>query len=225
MATAIVATQFSFLASGPTFQVSIPEYLDSLPEMTTPLMNGHGGRSFDFVPYERDDPPWDELEFLRTISDPAGREVEFYKRIEPPPVWVLRWKLTNGILATHLREIDGEEWADVTVASLSIVETEGGLPFLLPETPLRFLSTSAPGFQEEITFFSKAKGDGWSVTFQRPGFAVPSAIVQSPLENTGGMILLKTGLSYGIDVQVWSGFEFDTARDVVRTILNTFSEK
>jgi hypothetical protein len=63
------------------------------------------------------------------------------------------------------------------------------------------------------------------VTFQRPGFAVPSAIVQSPLENTGGMILLKTGLSYGIDVQVWSGFEFDTARDVVRTILNTFSEK
>lgn len=225
MATTVVATQFSFLASGPTFLVSLPEYLDPLPEMTTPLMNGHGGRSFDFIPYERDDPQWSELEFLRTLHDEAGREVELYERIEPPPVWILRWKLANGIIGTHLREVDGENWADITVSSLSIVETDGGLPFLLPEMPLRFLSTSAPGFQEEVSFFSKARGDGWSVTFQRPGFAQQSVIEQAPLENTGGMILLRTGLGHGVEVQVWSGLEFDTGREVIGTILSTFSEK
>lgn len=225
MATVFVAREFSFLASGPTFVVSLPEYLDSLPEMTTPLMNGHGGRSFDFIPYDRDDPPWSELMFRRMLHDEAGREVELYKRIEPPPVWILRWKLAFGVLATHLREIDGEDWADVTVSSLSIVETDAGLPFLLPKMPLRFLSTSAPGFQEEVSFFSRVKGEGWSVTFQRPGFARPAVIEQAPLENTAGMIVLRTGLGHGVEVQVWSGFEFDTGREVIDTILNTFSEK
>lgn len=225
MVATSVLTEFSFLASGPGFQVALPDYFDALPEMTTPLLNGHGGRSFDYIPYDRYEPPGADAEFLRVLYDPNGRPVELYRRIEPPPVWMLRWSLTRGVLATHLREKDGESHADVTVASLAIVEAPNGLPFLLPESPLRFLATSAPGYHEEVSYYSKTKGDGWSITFQRPGFAGEGVILQAPPDNTDGMVALRTGLGGGVEIWVWAGYDLAAGQDTIGMVLRSFSER
>jgi hypothetical protein len=222
MSTTGVTTKFSFLASGPTFETELPGYFDPLPEMATPLMNGNGGRAFYFVPYSRykgfQD---DEVAFLRTVTDRDGRPVEVYKGTGARPVWVLRWSLSAGVVTTHLREIDGDGFAEVTADSIAIVESENGLPFLLPEVPLRIIATSAPGFQEEAEFFSADRGVGWSVMFQRPGLS-PEGVVLQASTTTSGFVAFRAGLGGGVDVRIWTGYDAVAGREAVDLMLESF---
>jgi hypothetical protein len=98
-----VEVTFSFLVSGPAFRLLIPADFDPVPELNSPLYNGVGGRDFTFHPKQRDVPA-EGYVFLGTISDRDGRAVELFERIEPPPIWWLRWPLNAGSLYTHLRE-------------------------------------------------------------------------------------------------------------------------
>jgi hypothetical protein len=72
----------------------------------------------------------------------------------PPPVWDLRWALASVAVYTHLREEDGVGMADITVASLAIVEDQlnrRALPSAGPAPPVRSVGGSRiPGDSDVI---------------------------------------------------------------------------
>jgi hypothetical protein len=164
---------FSFLAAGPRFSFEIRDEFLDLPTISTPLRNGVGGRSFDFVPTARDtvwSSSWrDECKSLGTLESGDGRNVELLQRLDPPPIWWLAWTLNTGALYTHLREEDGQGLGQVVVDSISIVEEEAVTPFLLLEPPMTLGISARAGYQERATFLSSAESPTAAVTFQRPG--------------------------------------------------------
>lgn len=223
MRPATMEVSFSFLVSGPTFRVTLPDYFDRTPEMNTPLFNGIGGRDFTFIPASRDVPAEGTV-LLRSLTDLDGREVELIERIEPPPLWWLRWSLSAGALYTHLREEDGVEMADVTVASISIVETSEGLPFILPDPPLTIDMVQVNDFLEETTFFSNRSTAMWSAVFRRPGFLPPGSIQWAPTENTDGRIVIVEGLTGGVEVMLAGGESLAQGERLATMVLESFSE-
>lgn len=217
-------TAFSFLASGPTFRLRLPADFDPVPELSSPLDNGRGGRSFIFIPSNRDEGVTDSVP-LGTLVDRDGRSVDLYERVAPPPLWRLRWQLRSGAVYTHLREEDGVEMAEVTVASVSIVEeTTGRTPFVLAYPPLVFAGSSRPGYQEEAIYFSSARGDGWSVTLQRPSFMKPGTVAIAPKQNTGGLVAIKAGLDFGIELSVWAGTDRFAGEAIVAMVRGSLRE-
>ena len=214
---------FSFLVSGPSFRLTLPAYFDPVPELNSPLYNGVGGRDFTFHPKERDVPAEGYID-LGTLKDRDGRSVELFERIEPPPIWWLRWALTAGALYTHLREEDGVEMADTTVASVSVVETDNGLPFVLPYPPLAVDMVRVNGFIEEVTYFSRERGPKWSVMLRRPGFLLPGHVEVTPTANTGGGVLITAGLGAGVETAVVAGTALAGGEELVRMIVDSFAE-
>jgi hypothetical protein len=223
MSTTLTAVNFSFLTSGPGYSLRLPSDFETLPELSSPVLNGHGGRSFDFVSTQRDFGLADEgVVFLRALTAKDGHTVELYQRQEPPPVWWLRWSLRNGAIYTHLREQDGAAFADVTVASVSIVEDpSGGTPFVLLSRPLEFGASANPGFQELAIYFSASRGAMWTVALQRPGFVSSGSVLTS----SGSEPAVRAGTRYGIDVQVTSGTSLADAQDLMSTVLGSLAER
>jgi hypothetical protein len=215
---------FSFLTSGPKFRVSLPSYFDELPEMTSPVSNGIGGRSFNFHPTNRVR-EMTGTTFLGTLEGRGGHSVEFHERIESPTMWVLAWRLARGSLYTHLREEDGPSMADVTVANLSIVEDSlSGLPVLLPYPPLVFAASSRAGYHEEASYFSDERGDGWGISFVRPGFTPPGKIMYAPLDEMGGQAVVRVGLGSGVEALVVAGSDLAAGQEAAEMLSTTFEE-
>jgi hypothetical protein len=221
MTSTEIATAFSFLTSGPKFVLQLAQDFESLPDLSSPVSNGRGGRSFDFVPSERDGGlSADEGTLIGTLTAGDGRAVELYERPERPLLWWLRWPLANGAIYTHLRKEDGLSFSDVTVASVSVVEDQsGGTPFVLLDPPLGFGASTSPGFQERAIWFSSARSTPWSVTLQRPGF-VPSG---KRYVASGDFVSFQAGTAFGIDVQV-TGSERVESQDLLDTVLASLTE-
>jgi hypothetical protein len=217
---------FSFLASGPQFELDLPEFFDGPPELDSPLFNGIGGRAFSVLPAGRDEGVDGGHELLGTLEDSDGRPVEFYWRTDPPALWLLRWQLASGALYTHLRGEDGSDMAETTVKSVSVVEDpETGAPFLLIDDPMVFAASAAPGYQETAQYFSAERGVGWGVTFQRPGFMPAGRRATAPRAHTGGLALVRAGLGHGMEVTVWAGREQKTADEVVTIVSESLSQR
>ncbi len=214
---------FSFLTSGPGFKLQVPEDFDTTPELSSPILNGHGGRRFDYVPASRDvNPP--NVELVRTLQDRDGRLVELYFRLEPPPLWWLRWHLTSGFIYSHLREEDGEGMADVTVKSLSIVESPEATPVLLMDPPLGFAASAVPDYEETAVFSSPKRGPTWGITLQRPGFLKSTSIIVAPTSVTGGIVNLAAAAGFGLDVRVWSDDDVAGGKELVSMVQGSLTD-
>lgn len=223
MATTVMSASFSFLASGPQFSVDIPSYFDPLPELASPLDNGRGARSFVFRPAFADGGITDSLPAW-TVTDRDGRLVEVHERIETPPLWWLRWQLSNGALYTHLREEDGSEIAAATAESVSVVETDGAAPFILAYPPLSFAASARPDYAERALFLSPSKGEEFNITLQRPSAFAERQVATVALSNTGGLVVLRVGLRFGLEGLVWAGDDRAAADEIVTGLLNTLRE-
>jgi hypothetical protein len=98
---------YSFLTTGPGYSFILPNDFDSRPTLSSPLENGRGGRSFDYVPAPRDQGNPSGSVLIDVLRDASDRAVELFWRLEEPPMWWLRWHLESGYLVSHLREEDG----------------------------------------------------------------------------------------------------------------------
>lgn len=216
-------TYFSFLVGGPRFRFSIPSDFGTLPELSSPLSNGIGGRSFDFQPTGRSNGIPEAYPVIGTLSDSEGRLVELYRWLEEPPQWFLQWHLVNGSIWTHLRVEDGVALAQTTVDALGILEDPaGGTPFLLPNPPLRSAVSGRPGYQEFATYFSSVRPD-WRIALQRPGFLSPNQTRVLPAADVRGLIALRVGLPNGMEAQV-VGNDRPGMEDVLATISSSLSD-
>lgn len=216
-------TQFSFLASGPVFSLELPNDFSAVPYLSSPLLNGRGGRSFDFVPTEFDPGIGEAEDYVGTVTDKDGRSVEMWKRRDEPPLWWLRWILPSGVIHTHLREEDGVEFAETTASSLSIGETGSGTPVLLPDAPLEFGGSTAPGHQELATFVRPPRGAGWSVTLQRPGFVARGKTYVAPDRGPEGQYVARAGSKFGLELSI-TGDSLDEVRDLVASVDHSLSD-
>lgn len=199
----IASRTFSFLASGPSFVVNVPASYDAIPELSSPLGNGVGIRSFDFSPTLRD--PGVDLQentLVRTVMSADGRSADLYHRIEDPPLWWLRWQTPSGGLYTHLREEDGPDMPDATVKNVEIVDS--GLPFLVVNPPFKFRSSTAPNYQERALFFGTGLGPQFGVMFQRPSTVPAGTAVVSPTSEVAGVYSARAGTSLGIEIRAWA---------------------
>lgn len=216
-------TQFSFLTSGPTFSFEMVSDFASTPDLSSPLLNGRGGRSFDYTPSERDPGQPEGTVQVGTLQDRYAHDVELYWRLESPPLWWLRWQLDGGFLYSHLREEDGEAMALITVRSLDIIQTGSGPPFLLVDEPLQFAASSRPGYQERAIFLSNMRGPQWSVIFQRPGFTPQGSVLFAPEEYMGDRVLLRAGLGNDMDVWVWGEHDREAVAAIADDIRDSFA--
>jgi hypothetical protein len=219
MTAAYAPASFSFLTAGPSFTLALPTEFDAIPEMSSPLLNGAGGRSFVFQPSVTDEglTP-EENVLLDTISDRDGRPVDLFERVGAPPIWRLRWQLSAGALYTHLREEDGVDMARVTVSSVSVIEDDQGLPFVVAYPPLEFGASSWPGYQEEVLYSSSMRGDGYSVVFERPGALGADDAFVAERTISGGLAVIRLGLGEGVEALVTLGTDADATREAATVL-------
>ncbi len=215
-------TRFSFLTSGPTYSVVLPTEFQTPFLMSSPIVSGTGARSFDFTPAPLDSGLADGMardgSLLEVLTDSQGRSVELYARVEPV-AWWLRWPLKNGSLATHLREEDGVDRASVVVWSLSIDET-GPNPFLLMDVPLRSAVSADSRYQETAATFSTNE-DGISVTFMRPGFLEPGAVMAT---DGNGSSSLREGTQFGMEIQVKGSWSRASSQEILALVAESLTE-
>jgi len=214
--------QTAFLTNGPAFRFLLPEEFDAVPELSTPIFNGVGSRSFVFTPRPHDAQLPNGGRHLRTLTSMDGRTVEVYERLAKPLVWWLRWPLSNGSLTTHLVEEDGLSRSKVVAESVSISETtSGGAPFVLVSRPLAVSASGRPGFQELVTFFSTRPS--WSVTLARPAFLSQGVVAELPRNGADSGTWLRGGTQFGLEVQVTSTAEA-AGRAVLDLVLTSLTE-
>ncbi len=192
---------FSFLGAGPQFSVDIPEEFDAVPEMTTPILNGFGGRNLVFIPGQRVEPMEDDNVLIDRLADRDGRPVEYYQRIPTPPLWRLKWDLLAGCLYTHLREEDPTEMVQTTLASLSIMESgPENLPYAAVYPPLAFGASQLPDYQERVLFTSEQVGEGATLYFQRPT-ELSDGDVLVP-NGYAGLGVIRVGLGSDVEAEI-----------------------
>lgn len=222
MRTSATKTRFSFLISGPSFTCELPSDLETTPELSSPIVSGAGARDFVFTPEphgtELADGLAQEGELLDVLWDRDGRPVNHYRRLEPPLTWWLVWRLSNGCLTTHLREVDGIDQAKVVVGSLSIIERP--TPFLLLDPPLRPAVGLRPDFVERATFAPTGSGTE-TIIFQRPGYVSDGKVVAFPSDE---WIQLRAGTPYGMEIQVISSIDRASAHAALSTVLLSLTE-
>ncbi|MBK5227975.1 MAG: hypothetical protein JJE05_05655 [Actinobacteria bacterium] len=212
------------MTTGPRMRAAVPPNFDQLPYLSSPLLNGRSGRSFDFVPTEKDDGPGEDSFWKDKLEDRDGRTVEVYERPDDPILWWLRWLLPSGAIYTHLREEDGFGFVQPTVAAVSIVLADNGLPFILADPPLKVGASTSPGNQELISFVSSSLGEGWSITFQRPSFVTKGDFVEIPRREPGDPAVFRAGADLGVEIQVFSGQDPDAGREIARQAVETLDE-
>jgi hypothetical protein len=216
---------FSFLVSGPRFELALPDDFSAVPELSSPLSSGFGGRAFNFRPSELDTGIGSDGVVVESHRDAYDRQVDVFELVDPPLTWFLQWPLTLGALYTHLRELDGLSQATVVVNALEIVE-EGNptLPILLPSPPVRSVVSSQPGYHQAATYHSPTRL-GWTVTLKRPGFARKGEILLAPGRTGGDDVLLRTGADFGIEVQVTSADDLVGGEDLIELVVDSVSER
>jgi hypothetical protein len=225
MPLTMVDARFSFLASGPIFRLSVPSEFDTLPSLSSPMSNGIGGRSFDFLTDHQDEGLNEGHKMLAVLADRDGRTVELYERLDPPRLWWLRWPLSNGAIYAHVREEDGLGRGRLFLEYISVVEDASvPTPFLLADPPLGLAVSARPGFQERVRFFSPALGDNWVITLQRPGFLSSGQRMQLPRRDAGEFVVLRAGTSYGIEVIVWSGTALSEGQEILDGVVESLRE-
>lgn len=214
-----VETQFSFMASGPLFQLSLPDEFEELPELTSPVANGAGGRDFQFFPAIHDH-GLEGCVRLDDLVDRDGRSVEFYSREDTPPLWWLRWELKRGAVYTHLREEDGVEMGPVTTKAVSVMEAKNGLPFLFLDSPLLFDINNPRTSFEEAMYFSHDTGT--FVVLTRPSFLEAGRVLQAPTEATVQTVV-RAGLGENVEALVTSPRANEqSALDTVDLLVSSF---
>ncbi len=217
--------EFSFLGAGPRFSVEIPEEFDTVPEYSTPIQNGQGGRSFVFVPNQRVEEMDEDNVLLGTLLDRDGRRVEFFQRKADPPMWRLRWRLQQGCLFTHLREEDPDDMAETTVRSVSIVESgESVTPSLLVYPPLSYGVSTAPAYEESAVFTSSLLGEGFSAVFERPGRLRDGDAVRAEGSVFSGLAVTRVALIDGVEAQLSFGGDSSRCRSLALGIQSSFME-
>lgn len=213
---------FSFLTSGPTLRLAAPNNFMTPPQLSTPILSGVGPRSFDFTPapFDRDlaEGMARDAELVEILTDRDGKTVELYAR-QDPTAWWLRWPLSTGCLATHLREEDGEGRARTITGSLSI-DDAGPTPFLLLSDPLARAVSADPRFQETADSYDLLDGST-TITFMRPGFVAEGDIVSF---SEGDLVGLRAGTKFGTEVQVGSTQGLESAQDLMGAILDSLTE-
>lgn len=213
-----VSTRFSFLSAGPEFTIDLPETFDSVPELSSPISNGQGGRSFVFAPKRLDEGlDGDRNLLVEHVADRDGRTVEVFRRRTEPPLWRLRWQLAEGALYTHLREEDGIKMAAVTASAVSVAERSGRPPAIIVFPPLEFGASRWPNYQEEV-LFTQATADGPSIALERPGALDSSSAFVADRTTSGGLAVIRLGLGEGIDASVSMGEDME-ATERVATML------
>jgi hypothetical protein len=227
MGELMTATQgkYSFLTTGPAYRFSMPDDFEALPSLSSPLENGRGGRSFDFVPTWRSNAEPEGCVLRDVLRDEADRRVELYWRLEAPAMWWLRWQLRSGLLVTHLREEDGEGMAAETVQALSIVEdAHDSVVALLPTAPLSLAVSSRPSYQERAVFVAPARDPQWHIAFQRPGFTAEGTFFALPEEDISDFVVFRAGLIDDVAVWLWgSRTERAAAESTMATIVDSFA--
>jgi hypothetical protein len=193
-----LSRSFSFLGAGPEISIDLPPSFEGLPELSTPIANGVGARSFDFVPNHRDPGPPQGYELIRTLRGQDGVVAELYDwPYREPLQWFLRWPLDAGSIWTHLRAEDTIAQSDVIVRSLEIAVDGQGLPMVFPSLPMTLAVSARAGFQEIAAYFD-ATDPGNRITLQRPGYLSEGQSRLLP-EGFRDYVLLRCGLSYGIE--------------------------
>jgi hypothetical protein len=213
---------FSFLCSGPRFSFDLADEFEGLAELSSPVDNGVGGRSFDFLPSTIDPGISDGSSLVETLVGRDSHQLEVYERPDEPILWWLRWPLRSGSLYSHLREEDGLEMAGVEAANLSIVDdgvTEG-LPYLLLDGPLALAVSSRTGYQDHASFFRSGGPDGWMISFHRPSFVPAGTIVTTGFD---GGVMVRGGTQFGVEVDV-TGEDGASSEDLVRSIVGSLSD-
>ena len=213
-----VMGRFSFMTSGPTYVLQLPPGFNEMPELSSPLLSGIGGRSFDFRPQWRGIDTGDGVALSTTVQDRDGRNVEIYQ-MDDPLQWFLRWSLRVGVLFTHLREEDEFARIERLLQHLSIVEDERtGLPFLLPDPPIKSAVSAHPGYQE-LAAFSSIDGNSRDVHLQRPGYLAAGQVVSMPEKPA----FLRAGTRLGIEVQVVSPTQTES-KEILEIIIQSIKE-
>jgi hypothetical protein len=194
---------FSFLTSGPNYALHVPDGFAALPTLDSPLFNGIGGRSFTFIPAAEETSLDSDSTRLDDLVGGDGRTVEFYKRLEDPPLWWLRWPLTLGSVYSHLREEDGESFGPATASAISISEAASGLPFLSFAAPMKFGASAVPGFQETVRFGPADAKTARGLSLTRPGF-LKRGEVRAHGRNNDNLSQVRAGLDDGIELSTWA---------------------
>jgi len=192
---------FSFLASGPSFQLQIPSGFIQVPELGSAVYNGIGSRKFVFLPWDVDQGTGDGSSQVDTVMDKDSRQVQVLQRPDDPPLWWLVWSLGSGGLYSHLREEEGQGYAASEVSKVSILETPGPAPYLLLDAPLAVMTNSAPGYQDRAVFYSSPQTAGWSIALSRPSFLAPGQVVQLTPPGASDVVM-RAGTSIGLEILV-----------------------
>lgn len=166
----MVTIQVSFMMSGPTFELSIPESLDAVPTAMSPIQLPNGARECVFTPIAAGRPT-----YTRDDHDPsfeiAGRDgpVWVTRRHLEPLHWFLEWRLDSGTVQTHVRDEDGEDMIQVVADRLQVEADRAQPPTLLPHPPLGRAASRAPGYAERIDFANSYAKPTRSIELLRPG--------------------------------------------------------
>jgi hypothetical protein len=133
----------------------------------------------------------------------GGWSMEVHRRIEDPPVWILRWPLARGVIYTHLREEDPADHAAVVAQSVEIVDNGAGIPpTLLLESPLKRLVLQQPGYHEYVLLNDRQTDT--SIQVRRPSTLAPDQLrVLERRANDLHPIILR-GATHGFEVVVSS---------------------
>jgi hypothetical protein len=216
-------SRFSFLTAGPWYEVDLPPGFEPVPELSAPVWNGVGSRSFDFRPAARDTGIAEDVRIVEELTDPNGNPVEVLERLAEPPLWYLRWRLRSGSIYTHLREEDGVSMAAVTVSKVEILNA-GDLPFLVLAPYFRADASSRPGYQEYAAFHSRLN-DRWSVILERPGYLSPGTQMTVPgAQLQGRQVVIRAGMSHGIEAIVASDTDWAGGKELVGRVITSFRE-
>lgn len=217
-----VRTAFSFLTAGPRFAVAIPAEFGSIAELSSPLANPNGARSFDFLPSGRSNGIPENYSVVDTLIDPAGRSVNLYRWPYDPPQWYLEWSLANGALWTHLREEDGTDMASVTVDALRIIEApNGSTPVVVVRPPLRLAVSGRPGYQETAVF-TAADHPAWMITLARPPYLSAGQVVARP-DSPSQFPVVRAGTRVGLEIQI-AGTDLQQVKDQVAVLVDSIAE-
>lgn len=208
-----IQASFSFLTAGPRFTLDLPADFGGMPQLSTPIHNGFGGRSLTFIPSALDEPLTDST-LVRTLPAAEGRQAQLFERRGSPVIWFLRWPLAAGALYTHLVEEDGIARAQLIADNLGVVEDDAiGLPFALLEGVLRSAASADLGWHEEALFESTGH-QGRAIALRRPSYLAESQVVTIPDGEQSGFNLVRVGTSFGLEMHVNSRGSLDDAVDV-----------
>lgn len=200
------SSSFTFLTSGPTYSVSLPEDAGLVFHTTSPILSGAGARTFAFTSGSDGKALAEGMRtqgrLLEALEDSDGRSVEVFERPTIPGaarVWWLLWDLgADGVVTTHLREVDGGVERARFVAQRISIDSSGPTPYVFTEDPLRPFAGPRPGYQEDAI---TSTPDGTWLVLNRPGFVREGQVFEG---DSAGQNQVRVGASDGIELQVTS---------------------